>query len=779
MSALGARLGGSPPPAAGDADAAAGRPMRLVLQLSGTSLAGLAPRRGAAPDFFATVECRGDNTRDSWTSLGKTEVVYNRPNPAWATSVTLEYSFGAAQLLRFRVLRLSTPGKREVVGEVQCTVAHILLADSLVRTERLRAPSERGGMTQTTPAPTLTIRAEEERGDLGDSVTLQFAASNLRRGRKPFYTLMRQNAADHGFSPVKFSEVHKSFDWKAENTFQPISIPLAKLVNGDMHRTLRIEFSEYDRKGQHYRGGHADFTLASISASKTLTLKKTKKNSPKINAGTVRIVKFHISNSYTFLDYISAGVNINAVVAIDMSSTNGDPQDPRSLQYNARQSPNEYVRALREVGSVLAEYDTDKKFPAYGFSACLPPSFDSMSYCFALSGLGSRPDCEGIDGVVDAYYAALDNVAPHAPCMLNHVMQYAVEIAREQDLRSEHSTYTVLLLITDGDYVDQQHVADTICAAVDLPLSIVIVGVGEPEFPLLDELDGDDVRLCSSRGIPAARDIVQVVHFRRHRDNPTALARETLAEIPAQLVSYMRAQGLRPADISAIHRRVPPSPPTTPGSARQDSTPPPASAKLPPTPDPPSLKDDMTFAIPMLHPSPPSEMSHFSEPASFGSNSNLLPPTGHRPPPSDHYHSPPFPPADSQPTGGSFMTMQTLPANMFLQTQQHHVQPPPHGQQPHAVQQPHVSRPMQAPLQTPGVQLTPQQTLPHTPQQRFFAQQPGPPPISVGFSHHHGPPPHHGHPQQGHLQGPLHHHPEHPAPDNGLHYLQNPMHREA
>ena len=42
-----------------------------------------------------------------------------------------------------------------------------------------------------------------------------------------------------------------------------------------------------------------------------------------------------------------------------------------------------------------------------------------------------------------------------------------------------------------------------------LPLSIIIVGIGDADFEAMDVLDGDDVRL-SSRGRYAERDIVQV-----------------------------------------------------------------------------------------------------------------------------------------------------------------------------------------------------------------------------------------------------------------------------
>lgn len=49
---------------------------------------------------------------------------------------------------------------------------------------------------------------------------------------------------------------------------------------------------------------------------------------------------------------------------------------------------------------------------------------------------------------------------------------------------------------------------DLIVAGSHLPLSIIIVGVGEEKFKLMRELDSDDALLRDSRGQTAIRDVV-------------------------------------------------------------------------------------------------------------------------------------------------------------------------------------------------------------------------------------------------------------------------------
>ena len=56
---------------------------------------------------------------------------------------------------------------------------------------------------------------------------------------------------------------------------------------------------------------------------------------------------------------------------------------------------------------------------------------------------------------------------------------------------------------------------DAIVKASRLPMSIIIIGVGEANFKAMDLLDGDEGILKSLSGKPVARDIVQFVPFRQ------------------------------------------------------------------------------------------------------------------------------------------------------------------------------------------------------------------------------------------------------------------------
>ena len=92
---------------------------------------------------------------------------------------------------------------------------------------------------------------------------------------------------------------------------------------------------------------------------------------------------------------------------------------------------------------------------------------------------------------------------------------------------------------------------DLLIRAGELPLSIIIVGVGSADFDNMNRLDGDN-GLYGSNGAKARRDIVQFVPFRDVKMNGDMLAKELLAELPGQVVQYMSMIGKPPGQFVPV-----------------------------------------------------------------------------------------------------------------------------------------------------------------------------------------------------------------------------------
>ncbi len=179
-----------------------------------------------------------------------------------------------------------------------------------------------------------------------------------------------------------------------------------------------------------------------------------------------------------------------------------------------------------------------------------------------------------MDGVLQAYYHSLNTVPLSDPTCFAPVIDYVCSMARDMEERSQGSDYCVLLLLTDGGIADLEETKKLLVENSHLPMSIILVGLGRGDMTDMDILD-DDQRTMSYRGRKAERDIVQFVEMSRYlpdgcldpatfhsvMDAANAkyhLAKDVLAEIPSQVVTYMQRNGVRPgvADVDAVGRNM-------------------------------------------------------------------------------------------------------------------------------------------------------------------------------------------------------------------------------
>lgn len=123
-------------------------------------------------------------------------------------------------------------------------------------------------------------------------------------------------------------------------------------------------------------------------------------------------------------------------------------------------------------------------------------------------------------------------------------------MAEGEQVSQENQKYFIMLLITDGIINDLERTIDEIVRGSALPLSIIIVGVGQEDFTTMKALDADEEPLYSRAYKKyMERDIVQFVPFRQFKQDPYLLAKETLGEIPAQVLGYFSSKKIVPVSV--------------------------------------------------------------------------------------------------------------------------------------------------------------------------------------------------------------------------------------
>ncbi|XP_078233477.1 copine-4 isoform X2 [Pogona vitticeps] len=497
------------------------------------------------------VACKGISDRDAlskpdpcvilkmqshgqWFEVDRTEVVRTCINPIFSKLFTVDFYFEEVQRLRFEVHDISSNHNglkdADFLGGMECTLGQIVsqrkLSKSLLKHGNTAGKSS------------ITVIAEELSGN-DDYVELSFSARKLDdkdffSKSDPFLEIFRIND-DATQQLVHRTEVVMN---NLNPTWKSFKVSVNSLCSGDQDRRLKCIVWDWDSNGKH------DFIGEFSSTFKEM-----------LGAMEGRQVQWECINPKYKVkkkNYKNSGIVILNLckVAIDFTASNGDPRNSCSLHYIHPYQPNEYLKALVAVGEICQDYDSDKMFPVYGFGARIPPDY-KVSHDFAINFNEDNPECAGIQGVVEAYQNCLPKLQLYGPTNIAPIIQKVAKSASEEINTKEASQYFILLILTDGVITDMADTREAIVHASHLPMSVIIVGVGNADFSDMQMLDGDDGILRSPKGEPVLRDIVQFVPFRNFKHaSPAALAKSVLAEVPNQVVDYYNGKAIKPKCMS-------------------------------------------------------------------------------------------------------------------------------------------------------------------------------------------------------------------------------------
>lgn len=468
----------------------------------------------------------------AWREIGRTETVVNTANPTFTKAFHVDFFFEEVQRLRIEVFdrdsRSEKLSEHDFLGCVELTMGQLMSAkgQSMV----LSVLQKGDGRSKVHGLSGHVVISAEEVSTCADMLNVQFAGVKLDNkdgffGKSdPFLNIYRiKDETCDPLAPNSWLHV-----WKSEtimNNLDPrwraTTLSVQTLCNGNLSRLLKFECMDWEESGRHQLIGVATMSAAELVAGEKRSLdlinreRQLKKGKRYKNSGVLKIVNVECFKQHTFAEYLRGGCEISLIVGIDYTASNGAPTDPKSLHYiggGYTGQLNDYQAAISATGAILEPYDADRKFPTYGFGGFVN---GYVNHCFPLTFDPGSPEVEGVAGILQAYASSFQVVQLHGPTFFAPLVRQAATIATHFSAQGQGQMtgaaaslkYFVLLIITDGAIMDMQPTIDEIVAASYLPLSIVIVGVGNADFSAMDTLDGDGKLLYDSRHRTAARDM--------------------------------------------------------------------------------------------------------------------------------------------------------------------------------------------------------------------------------------------------------------------------------
>jgi hypothetical protein len=534
--------------------------MKLSISLKASNLKNVAGTFKGQSDPFAVVTLLGNHRDDKPHIIGKTEVIKNTLHPDWVNTFIIDYELGEPVNLLVKIFDENSKGDNVPMGSALFEVGNILGSKGSAKAKKMK--DDKG---------TIFVRVEKAKGC--GIFKLKMSGVELKNldgffnKSDPFYEFTKK---DFGSRGSEWNVVHRSSYIKKDlnPNWDDDNIDLGVLCGGNLDECLVLTVYDHEGSGTHEVMGHLETSVNGLISANdsgaSIHLQKEGEVTGMIVVQMAEICNDEedgedalskaVSNVIlepsapplpehpapagkpTFTDYIQGGCELNLSVAIDFTGSNGDPRTPGTLHYfHPDGQLNDYEKAITSIATILAKYDSDKKFPVMGFGARID---GEVKHCFQC---GPEEEVDGVDGILDAYRQTFSaGLTMSGPTDFTQVMQAAAmrALRSQREAMSEgKQKYSVLLILTDGAVSDVKATARCIDAVDTAPLSIVIVGIGDADFSSMQFLDDHAGDI----------DIAQFVEFNMHtQEDNKSLASSTLREIPSQLVKCFVRHGIMP-----------------------------------------------------------------------------------------------------------------------------------------------------------------------------------------------------------------------------------------
>lgn len=451
---------------------------------------------------------------DEKNEVNRTEVIIGEPHPQWENKIRLPLSLPISSKLIFLIINPNN--NNQILARTESLLWLIAQKETLKR--RL------GNQNSY-----LHIKIQEIEG-ANPKFAFSFKGISLDSkdfggGSDPYLIFKKTNQFGIEFYRTEVIKNNLNPIWKN------FVLSLNTLTDNNLSNIIRIECWDWDRIGSDdFIGCEIISVERMISPACEFYIYETEDNrlsnkkSGKIQCKSLPIL--------SFLGYLRAGLRYNFTFAVDFSKNNTELHRETAMIYS-------YYNALGQIGANLEPYDHDNIFFLYGLGAHINRQ-NSPNQCFALSKNESGPQTKGSRGLQVTYLTALNWIDPANVCCLNKVIEKSMEFSRFSPPEYE---YNILIIFTYGSIDDIEQTISTIIDASMLPMSIILIGMGNGSTRKMEKLCCSEElkRIDKNSETYPARNIVQFYSYQNYTNNTAKLVTEMMNKIPKQVEDYMSA----------------------------------------------------------------------------------------------------------------------------------------------------------------------------------------------------------------------------------------------
>eukprot|EP01061_Rhynchopus_euleeides_P011123 TRINITY_DN20698_c0_g1_i1.p1 TRINITY_DN20698_c0_g1~~TRINITY_DN20698_c0_g1_i1.p1 ORF type:complete len:659 (+),score=232.43 TRINITY_DN20698_c0_g1_i1:266-2242(+) len=390
--------------------------------------------------------------------------------------------------------------------------------------------------------------------------SLSYFAVRCVDSGKPLTLLFKAADADTHTKWCDFLERQMDFAEGAPSTWPVARIPASVLRDTQAPLEVAVVLKEDAVGIASKRQGSQPETIISSGAATAADLLESKKVllGPAGSDGCVAFSRVRRKRA-GLRDALRSGLSLNIAFSLDFTAGNGDPKLASSLHTTDPNTPNDYLRVVHQALAALRPFSSST-ISAYGFGGSL--EVGGFSSRFPLDRDGMRVRFANYGEIEDAYTGALQSVQLLDPRNFAPSTRAVVEEVRMGD-----QAYTVMFIVACGDPRDSQEFMDVVASSSGLPVTIVVVGVGNGSFEKMRLLQQSvhstpvtspitrvpgcrpNFRFvrCAPKDFPMALAAVSPTHCTHTVNNPASPATydmaSALSALPYHILDWARVSG--------------------------------------------------------------------------------------------------------------------------------------------------------------------------------------------------------------------------------------------
>ena len=248
-------------------------------------------------------------------------------------------------------------------------------------------------------------------------------------------------------------------------------------------------------------------------------------------------------NFHSLLDYLERDLHLSTTLFIDFSEI-GENNTHHKMDNNETI----FEKLMNNFIDILVPYDEGSFFRIYGFGFQEKEKFkgDYEPYMFPINKKVGSPSIT-INEIKKCYEGFLNSIEfGKQKTDIDLIIKKFNDIVKEDIDEYDINEFNILLLFSNCDIFDENAFVKDLIVSSSLPISIVIIGLGKGPFTKLENVEQQFLTLKDDEGNKPQRKCLRFVSFNKNSKNFQNTAKNSLSNIPEEMVEYLGIKNIEP-----------------------------------------------------------------------------------------------------------------------------------------------------------------------------------------------------------------------------------------